>query len=340
MAHYLRLLDSIASLAALIGPPNQRIAALKLMIKLHRLVIADNDSDQECIILYATLGEYLNELGYAEPVASRYFDKAHQLMEQVSDRLSEPKRTEWLLAMARFLHDSGRLDAETLAQLESIESELLSLTSTEGCRTATNYDLLARVKALLSRIHIDNGAVDEAVAQSHESLHLRSALLPREGRPTAPAGAVIRWTAAKLYADILDQTGQLYQLQGTPNMASYYYRKGLELATSLNIRRLRARFLLRLAHLQLKRRQWEDTEAQMQELTRLVEHFHGCTDEEKDILVAELKARNGDIALERTQQFDAARECYTEAEEYIDELTDSAFIQALDEALVRYECFA
>jgi len=110
------------------------------------------------------------------------------------------------------------------------------------------------------------------------------------------------------------------------------------LATQLEIKELKCKFLLRLTQLRLKRKQWQSGEKSLEELTELVNSNNGSGESgdsiQEQTSFAQFKMINGDLMREYSKQFSSAKDFYLEAEEQISKLTEDSFVQALDEAII------
>jgi hypothetical protein len=111
---------------------------------------------------------------------------------------------------------------------------------------------------------------------------------------------------------------------------------------------MKTRFLLKLAQLKLKRKQMEDSEQYFESLIEVKKSHEKMMLEsgakptpsnmspDKHVDVALLKARLGDMRREREGDFGEAATFYLQAEEYLLQLTDNSYVDALEQAVIKY----
>jgi tetratricopeptide (TPR) repeat protein len=210
---------------------------------------------------YTSIGDIYNNLGYTEPIASRYFNKAKRLVSEEYSRLQQLQKIDWLLASTRYLQNAGLLDAELSSKLAKVEEDMNNLMySDPSKKNASNWMALAQSKSTLAEVKLKEGNIGEAVALARSAYSLRLSTLPRTDSKSATGMmSTTKWKVIKAYADSLEQTGTLYQIQGSGREAELYFLRGLDLAKSLGITKMKTRFLLKLAQLKLKRKQMEDS---------------------------------------------------------------------------------
>jgi hypothetical protein len=98
-----------------------------------------------------------------------------------------------------------------------------------------------------------------------------------------------------------------------------------------------------LAQLHLKRRQWTEGEKVLDQLGDLISSTMAAASTSNDstqlLLMAEFKTRHGDLKREFARCYAAAKDYYSEAEAQLAKLTESSFVEAVENAYIADHSF-
>lgn len=300
--------------------------------------------DRARSLAYAQIGAAFHELGYDEPLASKYFAKCGAGDESsLVDRLLQIQNTEessvtaetseWLSYSLQYLHDLGRIpEFDYVGHLETVSEQLdAEMDETwHPTRFAFLQQTRATVQFTLAHIKATSGHIDEAIIDALVAFRLRAPSAPK--KPTTPAPATINknavsappywktscWTFIKQFMASMDQVGRLYSLQGSVAEARYYYGMALQMALKHENKTAEFHFNVQLAQLDLDSNQ--NTEISIS----ASEGSDSLTLTNASALIVK-----GNLAL-RKLSLDAAYDHFTEAEKILLGLIENRYVQRLE----------
>lgn len=311
------LLYIMSSFFSLYGYREAEIQCIEQIIRLHKFVIASDESEEECLNCYARLGSIYYDIGSTEPQASSYFGKIPDLKRLMNSSLEQSNPLKLLLT-SRYLIQSGQVNAKTVIEaLEEICTSLVKDVSDSNRYIAIKDRLfLGSCRSNLSILRMEEGSLDIAIIESLLSFDIRNSIIPRKyrGKSSRPGENSLHMLDKIIsiigYLDSLEQIGSLYSMQGSLAEAEQYLLRGLELANILESPRQKYRFLLRLYKLRVRSVTWDGTEEDLKNVYDLIQRHS------KDSLeAASSRMYIGDLYRKHMKDFAQSYECYDEAEQ-------------------------
>lgn len=326
------------------GDQRRFIAVSKILIKFLATLVpfGPEHGEHARIFLYSQIGASFHELGYDDPLATKYFSKSGSTDErEVVDRLLQTDASlnaeigVWLSNSILFLHDLGKLpEFDYIGHLETVSESLDSEASetSQPSRFKFLQQVRATVQYTLAHLKATSGRIDEAIIDALIAFRLRAPSAPKlpsssanssnTAASTPPYWKSSSWRFSKQFIDSMDQLGHLYSMQGSASEARYYYSMALHLAQKHTNESSQFHFMVQLAQLDIDSCAKEAS--QLETVVPVPSTSHSVS-----LASASALTVKGNLCL-RSGNYEDALQSYHEAEQLLLALIDATYVHQLD----------
>lgn len=357
----LEYLQLLSDMLHFFGDQKRFVAVTKLLLKFEATLgpLGFERVEHVRMLWYAQIGATFHELGYDDPLATRYYTKSGGgsessivafLLGLEGDVSQNGEIGDWLASSLSFLHDLGRIpEFDYIGHLETVSQTLeVEMEDSSPSRFKFLQSVRASIQFALAHMKATTGRTDEAIIDALVAFKLRAPSAPskpdrdsnqtkseeRSNTAAPPYWRPTSWKFIKAFMDSMDQLGQLYYLQGSVSESRYYYRMALQLAKRYTNQNAEFHFSIRLAQLDLESGYNTSTTPSFNDLgddvPEAVEQIV-LPQTPSSVCLASASAHitKGNASL-RAGSHDLAREQFGKAEELLLELIDFSFVECLD----------